>query len=162
MRTLLGAALVVGVILSASPASAETGSAIKVNCRQVANISAPVVASVSRGETFTVLGTEGTWSRVTLGDGTACWIATRLIADSPQSSDSNAYPYSTLRQSPATRSSSGGISPAPRARQSSAPSRPSRVRESGGSCPCSGSRVCIGPRGGRYCITSGGNKRYGV
>ncbi|SEH12729.1 SH3 domain-containing protein [Sphingopyxis sp. YR583] len=33
---------------------------------------------------------------------------------------------------------------------------------SGGSCPCSGYNVCIGPRGGRYCITSGGNKRYGV
>lgn len=30
------------------------------------------------------------------------------------------------------------------------------------SCPCSGRNVCIGPRGGRYCITSGGNKRYGV
>lgn len=27
-------------------------------------------------------------------------------------------------------------------------------------CPCSGSSNCIGPRGGRYCITSGGNKRY--
>lgn len=30
------------------------------------------------------------------------------------------------------------------------------------SCACSGHNVCIGPRGGRYCITSGGNKRYGV
>jgi len=29
-------------------------------------------------------------------------------------------------------------------------------------CPCSGRQVCVGPRGGRYCITSGGNKRYGV
>lgn len=28
------------------------------------------------------------------------------------------------------------------------------------SCPCSGSKLCVGPRGGRYCITSGGNKRY--
>lgn len=28
------------------------------------------------------------------------------------------------------------------------------------SCPCSSSRNCFGPRGGRYCITSGGNKRY--
>lgn len=35
-------------------------------------------------------------------------------------------------------------------------------RRSYGSCPCSGYNVCIGPRGGRYCITSGGNKRYGV
>lgn len=29
-------------------------------------------------------------------------------------------------------------------------------------CPCGSGQVCIGPRGGRYCITSGGNKRYGV
>jgi uncharacterized protein YgiM (DUF1202 family) len=35
-------------------------------------------------------------------------------------------------------------------------------RSYGGNCPCSGRNVCIGPRGGRYCITSGGNKRYGV
>lgn len=27
-------------------------------------------------------------------------------------------------------------------------------------CPCSSKRNCYGPRGGRYCITSGGNKRY--
>ncbi len=31
-----------------------------------------------------------------------------------------------------------------------------------GECPCNGGRVCVGPRGGRYCITSSGNKRYGV
>lgn len=29
-----------------------------------------------------------------------------------------------------------------------------------GGCPCSSSSNCYGPRGGRYCITSGGNKRY--
>ena len=39
---------------------------------------------------------------------------------------------------------------------------PPAQRSYGVSCPCSGSNVCIGPRGGRYCITSGGNKRYGV
>ena len=27
-------------------------------------------------------------------------------------------------------------------------------------CPCSGGEVCTGPRGGRFCYTSGGNKRY--
>ncbi len=31
-----------------------------------------------------------------------------------------------------------------------------------GACPCNGGDVCVGPRGGRYCVTSGGNKRYGV
>lgn len=32
----------------------------------------------------------------------------------------------------------------------------------GGECPCNGGKVCVGPRGGRYCITRSGNKRYGV
>lgn len=31
-----------------------------------------------------------------------------------------------------------------------------------GSCPCNGGDVCVGPRGGRFCITSSGRKRYGV
>lgn len=31
-----------------------------------------------------------------------------------------------------------------------------------GPCPCNGGNVCVGPRGGRYCINSKGNKRYGV
>lgn len=30
-----------------------------------------------------------------------------------------------------------------------------------GPCPCGSGRICVGPRGGRYCMTSGGNKRYG-
>lgn len=38
----------------------------------------------------------------------------------------------------------------------------SRGISDSGSCPCNGGDVCVGPRGGRYCITSGGNKRYGV
>lgn len=29
-----------------------------------------------------------------------------------------------------------------------------------GPCPCSTNQSCYGPRGGRYCFTSGGNKRY--
>ena len=32
----------------------------------------------------------------------------------------------------------------------------------GGECPCNGGKVCVGPRGGRYCITRSSNKRYGV
>ena len=40
------------------------------------------------------------------------------------------------------------------------PSSPSPRGYSGGGCSCSSSSNCYGPRGGRYCITSGGNKRY--
>lgn len=31
-----------------------------------------------------------------------------------------------------------------------------------GECLCNGGKVCVGPRGGRFCITSVGRKRYGV
>lgn len=31
-----------------------------------------------------------------------------------------------------------------------------------GNCPCNGGNVCTGKRGGRYCITASGRKRYGV
>lgn len=37
-----------------------------------------------------------------------------------------------------------------------------RGMSSNGRCPCNGGNVCVGPRGGRYCITSSGKKRYGV
>ncbi|MGY2257806.1 hypothetical protein [Pseudomonas sp. SDO55104_S430] len=44
-----------------------------------------------------------------------------------------------------------------------APSKPRKsTGYSDGSCSCRGGNVCYGPRGGRYCITSGGNKRYGI
>ncbi|MCU9527473.1 hypothetical protein [Pseudomonas mosselii] len=48
--------------------------------------------------------------------------------------------YHDLYQAPAERGGSQGYS--------------------NGGCSCSGGNVCYGPRGGRYCITSGGNKRY--
>ncbi|WP_455233256.1 hypothetical protein [Geopseudomonas aromaticivorans] len=42
-------------------------------------------------------------------------------------------------------------------------SRPApEQRARGGRCSCAGGNVCYGPRGGRFCITSGGNKRYGI
>lgn len=37
-----------------------------------------------------------------------------------------------------------------------------REATSSGECPCNGGKVCTGKRGGRYCITSSGRKRYGV
>lgn len=36
------------------------------------------------------------------------------------------------------------------------------ITRSTSGCSCGSGHVCIGPRGGRYCITSGGNKRYGI
>ncbi|RPE96302.1 hypothetical protein [Frederiksenia canicola] len=57
-------------------------------------------------------------------------------------------------------------SPLPKSKSSKSTKSVSKPKKSssrssyGGSCPCSGSIDCVGPRGGTYCYTSGGNKRY--
>ena len=35
-----------------------------------------------------------------------------------------------------------------------------RVKESGGSCPCGEKATCTGPKGGTYCLTFKGKKKY--
>jgi hypothetical protein len=34
------------------------------------------------------------------------------------------------------------------------------VGSSNGDCPCGGGSLCVGPRGGEYCLTPSGNKSY--
>lgn len=36
----------------------------------------------------------------------------------------------------------------------------SKSGKSATSCPCSGSKLCVGPRGGKYCHTATGKKKY--
>lgn len=38
--------------------------------------------------------------------------------------------------------------------------RPQGLIGNSGACPCSENRLCTGPRGGKYCITSTGKKNY--
>jgi hypothetical protein len=33
-------------------------------------------------------------------------------------------------------------------------------RSGGGDCPCGGGTLCVGPRGGEFCMTPSGNKSY--
>lgn len=119
----------------------------RLNCRADRTTSASVVERLSRGDLVRITQDQDGWSL--LDRSADCWASSVYLA-------ANSPPY----QAPAPQrsyssDSSGG---------SSAGSSRSRARghPDGGICPCSGNNVCIGPRGGRYCITSGGNKRYGV
>ena len=66
----------------------------------------------------------------------------------------------------AAQASSKPARTAPRPKKRSAPAAASTKRSRSrpivqdGACPCSGSFNCTGPRGGQYCFTSNGNKRY--
>lgn len=143
-----------------SEVRAEYVSADVVNCRSQPTTASTVIAKVKQGWPVSVIENKDEWSRL---DTPRCWVLSRFlssafVATTPAAARGHA---SSTRRSPSNRAATpsqlyGKSSPA-----KSRSSRPSRSYDSG-ACPCSGSRVCIGPRGGRYCITSGGNKRYGV
>lgn len=65
-----------------------------------------------------------------------------------------------MRVAPAVAVPASRPSPTVSARVPVATPRPAMSRVTGGRCPCGSGSVCTGPRGGRFCITSGGNKRY--
>ena len=108
---------------------------------QRASPGGPVVGRLAGGESVQVYERRGEWARVSPRGAESRWVSTSKLCSSP-----GCY----QRQPSSGRAGSTRPSHRPR----------SNYRDD--TCPCSGNNVCIGPRGGRYCITSGGNKRYGV
>jgi hypothetical protein len=133
--------------LVSSPAAieapvAQTTETLFVNAAALNQRSTPggaVVGKVSGGDAVSVYERNGNWARISPDNTAPLWVSGSHLC-----------------------SGAGCYTPAPPRARNDAPTRRSRSNHIDGTCPCSGNRVCIGPRGGRYCITSGGNKRYGV
>jgi hypothetical protein len=165
--------LSVACLCMAASAHAETVTGQKVNCRAAARVTSRVLGTLRRGDDVSVISSDSAWSYVDPARLSACYVRSDLLAASPggyagyssaQTSRGAAKPVgSSYRQSPGLFSTSRYTSRVKRRPASTRRSSRSRgFYDGGGSCPCSGSNICVGPRGGRYCITSGGNKRYGV
>jgi len=125
-----------------SPPVAETGEPYFVSTKslnQRSSPNGPVVGRLVGGDAVVVYERDGEWARVSKGDASARWVSTKLLC-----TGAGCYTPRS-RPAPPTKSYT-----------------PPRNNFDRGACSCSGRQVCIGPRGGRYCITSGGNKRYGV
>lgn len=171
MKRLAQLIVIFWISLAGTAGHAEQVSADRLNCRDRPAADARIVAKLSRGQSVTVSEAGGGWSHVV---SPKCWVLARyLSADRVGDSPVRQGSYSASRRqsyaSPSYFSSSRRSITKPRkASSSSSRSRSTGRRESrssgsfGSGCPCSGGNVCIGPRGGRYCITSGGNKRYGI
>lgn len=127
------------------------------NCRSGPSESASVVRHLPRGTAVTTATVQDGWTTVRDPTAAGCWVASRLLSD--------AAPISQLGRPQGLRSTSGIASKGAIVASRHVVHRQRRGsagRALDGGCSCSGSHVCIGPRGGRYCITSGGNKRYGI
>lgn len=159
------------------------------NCREEPRRDAAVRRGLKRGDGIVVVEERDGWARIDK-DG-SCWVSALYLSHEPPAGAAAAGGAAVagvagagLLTDDGRDGSAAGQDPgssrvhaANRADRSSVTGRAARKRsgkarrratskpryDGGGyDCPCSGSRVCIGPRGGRYCITSGGNKRYGV
>ncbi|WP_443019137.1 SH3 domain-containing protein [Sphingomonas sp.] len=186
------AAVIAGTltIFSYVNAQSEVIESNAVRCREAPKANARVVVVLSRGTEVFVQSRLGDW-RLVLTKGRSCWVPSRYVVTAESNlqqrgAESGAVhmpsdrvqhhtraapaakwtgvhiPTVTAKRTRSTRSARShrgggrlhGYTPIPKHR--------SFGFGGGGSCPCSGGNVCVGPRGGRYCITSGGNKRYGV
>lgn len=105
------------------------------NVRSEASTQSAIVASLARGQAVQVAERRDGWAKIVHGAAFA-WVATRYLSD-------------TARAAPLPAADRPRPQPL--------------IRENGGGrCSCRSNQVCTGPRGGRYCITGSGNKRYGV
>ncbi|WP_416769724.1 SH3 domain-containing protein [Pseudomonas sp. RHF3.3-3] len=102
--------------------------------------SGKVISKLKRGEKVQVFETRNEWARISIDGQPSKWLSSKSLC-------SGSDCYVALKPKP-------GVQPIQPARQ--------QTPIYGSSCPCSSGNVCIGPRGGRYCITSGGHKRYGI
>lgn len=154
-------------------------AARSLNCRREPDASAAVSEGLTRNDQVVVAERRGEWARLTRTGGD-CWVSNAFLSSAPGGSGSAreaARPSAQGLISTGVGSSvaaagagyvaskavrSGRRHVGSRHRGSSGRRRGGGGGYFGSGCPCSGSQVCIGPRGGRYCITSGGNKRYGV
>jgi uncharacterized protein YraI len=152
-------------------AHAETTTAT-LNCRSAPRPSAAIVARIPAGSRVSVQQRSSSWALIDHKPH-SCWINSKYLAEQTTaeanriSSDqtrfgSRQHRLSSKRISRPIRRSSLLSGHTYRATHHSRRARRAPSYDAGGSCPCSGRNICVGPRGGRYCITSGGNKRYGV
>jgi Protein of unknown function (DUF4236)/Bacterial SH3 domain len=116
-------------------------SGASINGRAHPSTTADVTQKLNQGDALVIVERKGDWTKVVKA-GVTMWVATRYISEKFVSPPASAQP-STLRSA---------SKPKQRVSQTSR----------GGMCPCSARQVCIGPRGGRYCMTSSGRKRYGI
>lgn len=101
-----------------------------VNCRQEASLGSPVVETVSQGERVRLIQAKGKFSTVETTAGHTCHIVSYLL------SEQRVFPKIEPR------------------------SATSKTKSSRTFCPCQLPMNCTGPRGGTFCTTPSGNKRY--
>ncbi|HEE6560587.1 SH3 domain-containing protein [Acinetobacter baumannii] len=106
-----------------------------------------VVGKLGRGEKLDIYETKGNWARISLNSSSPKWLSTKLLCETDgcfkqKSRSTTSNNYQALKSHPHHSE------------------RKQKKTYYDSDCSCAVVDYCVGPRGGHYCITSGGNKRY--
>ncbi|HCE0435153.1 SH3 domain-containing protein [Acinetobacter baumannii] len=106
-----------------------------------------VVGKLGRGEKVDIYETKGNWARISLNSSSPQWLSTKLLCErdgcfKQKSRSTTSNNYQALKSHPHHSE------------------RKQKKTYYDSDCSCAVVDYCVGPRGGHYCITSGGNKRY--
>lgn len=161
-------------------APVQTGASLVVTasslmCRSGPDRSAPVVERLARLTPVVVSQVQGEWVRISRPSTSTCWVMREFLT-AQGSAGTNSTGSGPLSGAPVSIVPAGSRMTQAGARSTQITNvrieAPRVVRprshttrqgaRSTGQCPCGSSRVCVGPRGGRYCITNSGGRRYGV
>ncbi|OOF85117.1 SH3 domain-containing protein [Rodentibacter ratti] len=124
------------------------------NVRQYADYSSPVIDKLPKGKMVTVYDTLNGWSRLTdVREANQRWVHSNDLCNTKGCSIGKT---ATNDLKSASKTNTMATYSKPKATQKS--HKPRSVYSGG--CSCGSGSYCYGPRGGRYCITSGGKKSY--
>ncbi|MGQ1692034.1 SH3 domain-containing protein [Acinetobacter baumannii] len=106
-----------------------------------------IVGKLGRGEKVDIYETRGNWARISLNSSSPQWLSTKLLCETDgcfkqKSRSTTSNNYQALKSHPHHSE------------------RKQKKTYYDSDCSCAVVDYCVGPRGGHYCITSGGNKRY--
>ncbi|MEJ7581583.1 SH3 domain-containing protein [Acinetobacter baumannii] len=106
-----------------------------------------VVGKLGLGEKVDIYETKGNWARISLNSSSPQWLSTKLLCETDgcfkqKSRSTTSNNYQALKSHPHHSE------------------RKQKKTYYDSDCSCAVVDYCVGPRGGHYCITSGGNKRY--
>lgn len=130
-----------------NPIAQKYVKAIKLNVRN-APINGKIVDSLKQGQSVLIYDRIGVWERISKENQQPRWVSSSLLCSGKGCyADSSANFVKSRSTTSSTKSTTSKL-------------KKTTSNSYGSSCPCFSNTNCIGPRGGRYCITSGGNKRY--
>lgn len=106
-----------------------------------------VVGKLGREEKVDIYEMKGNWARISLNSSSPQWLSTKLLCETDgcfkqKSRSTTSNNYQALKSHPHHSE------------------RKQKKTYYDSDCSCAVVDYCVGPRGGHYCITSGGNKRY--